>query len=213
MDRGTGQKTITAFIDAINYLCPQVPGRFWKQEYSDKTAIKIGGYLVRSGKAPSLYISILDRVETSSLVLVPHKTTRGPNGLWIIRRGPEHPLVKFFEGLSMYVAVANDGFPRVNFRRSFYEEVEGALYTKNSHTSVQQLKGDELLEALAMVDQCTLDGKLYAYSHRYQIDLNPVFLEALHRKCRQAKRFHLPESVGDMEAEYVRERMMEVDSA
>ena len=158
--------------------------------------------------APSLDIGMLDKVATSALVIVPHKTTRGPNGLWIIRRGPQHPLVKFFAPLSIYVAVAEDGFPSVKFRRSFYDEMEGALHTNDYRKSVQMLTGSELLEGIAMVDQCTLNGKLYTYTHRYPIDQHQEFLKALHLRCRRGVKFQLPESVGDKEAMYVRERMM-----
>ena len=203
-----GRKTLEALTDAIHYLCPQVPARFWNTDIWNKTGIRIGGYQVNTGKCPYLNIGMLDRVQYSALVIVPHKSRRGPNGLWIIRRGSEHPLVRFFADLSMFIAVAEDGFPRV-IAGTFGAPTKGALYTNDLPKSVQKVSRNELLEAVSMMDQCTLNGKLYTYTHMYPTDQNPVFLKALHQKCHRGVKFQPPESLSDMENNYVQERIRE----
>lgn len=50
----------------------------------DETFIRIG--------RPRASVEALNKKSCARLVLVPHRTRRGPNGLWVIKRGPNHPL-------------------------------------------------------------------------------------------------------------------------
>lgn len=84
-----GKKSFEALADAVHYFCPCVPESSWDVGFCRPTQIKIGGYYVFTGAYPYINLDELDKPECSALVIVPHKTKRGPNGLWIIERGPK----------------------------------------------------------------------------------------------------------------------------
>ncbi|HBP89084.1 MAG TPA: hypothetical protein DD706_15465 [Nitrospiraceae bacterium] len=56
------------------------------------TEFLINSTLIRI-RRPLASVEILKKGWCEQLVLVPHWTRRGPNGLWVITRGPKHPLV------------------------------------------------------------------------------------------------------------------------
>lgn len=79
----------------------------------ENTQFGIGGARVILGQ-PHIPIHILDDVTTSELVLMPHVTARGPNGIWRLRRGSEHPLEKQGTCLRpLYYLVDEDAEPAI----------------------------------------------------------------------------------------------------
>jgi len=57
----------------------------------ESTNFRIGGASVLIGR-PTIPVHQLDVLTTSEIILVPYPTARGPNGIWRIRRGENHPL-------------------------------------------------------------------------------------------------------------------------
>lgn len=59
--------------------------------YEGGSSLRCGGSVIRLG-SPSIDLHAL-RPDTGvrQFVLIPHLTARGPNGAWILRRGPNHP--------------------------------------------------------------------------------------------------------------------------
>lgn len=55
------------------------------------TSVKVGKTKFITGLSPNVPLHSLDGVECDSLAVMPHITRRGPNGIWILRRGPNHP--------------------------------------------------------------------------------------------------------------------------
>lgn len=55
-------------------------------------------------------------------MLIPHLTARGPNGAWLIRRGPNHPHLSLTEGRTAYYA-AFDGQPTYYSSLHSYTEI------------------------------------------------------------------------------------------
>ena len=70
----------------IRWPAPQLRSNF------DKNEFQLGGSMVLVG-CPYVPLYLLDTLSTSELILMPHITSRGPNGIWSIRRGEKHPLV------------------------------------------------------------------------------------------------------------------------
>ncbi len=49
------------------------------------------GWSINTGPRPRIPLWRLKWPEISNLAIIPHRTKRGPNGLWLIKRGKNHP--------------------------------------------------------------------------------------------------------------------------
>lgn len=76
-------------------------GSRWRHRLRDRSEFSYGPCIVRLGR-PRLEAKSLERIDVSALVMAPHISTRGPNGLWVLRRGPSHPLRKLFDGVQAW---------------------------------------------------------------------------------------------------------------
>lgn len=74
----------------------------------EQTTLGVGGVHVDVGR-PSVWIPLLDTLECSRIAAVPHLSQRGPNGLWEVRRGDAHPLVRELGDATWYVLRRGDG--------------------------------------------------------------------------------------------------------
>ncbi len=70
--------------------------------------VKVGGIRVQ---AEQLWLGAysLDELDCTAIAFIPALSTRGPNGFWLIERGPNHPLVKTFEDVHVWTHVGPDG--------------------------------------------------------------------------------------------------------
>jgi hypothetical protein len=134
---------------------------------------------------PNLPVYRLEELSCSELILVPHVTTKGPNGLWIIRRGEKHPVVESSRDLGAYVLfdaskayistfIGADHWDSIKVfsiyrsRKLAQEKLEEErayldgedLYDVN--LGVRYCSGPDLLNLLAMVDEVEVDHKVYA---------------------------------------------------
>lgn len=57
--------------------------------------------------------SVLSDISVKRVVVVPHLSTRGPNGFWVVERGANHPLTKLFSNSKAWVVASSDGKPVV----------------------------------------------------------------------------------------------------
>ena len=60
----------------------------------------------------SLRPDSLDSFYCCALAFMPALSTRGPNGAWVIERGPNHPLVKAFSPVAVWTLAGVDGIVR-----------------------------------------------------------------------------------------------------
>jgi hypothetical protein len=70
----------------------------------DRSELNCSGVHVSVGR-PSVSTSLLEHITHARLALVPHLSRRGPNGIWEIRRGKEHPLELLVGPLKLFVLV------------------------------------------------------------------------------------------------------------
>jgi predicted nucleotidyltransferase len=75
---------------------------------SDPTDFAFGPIRVRVGR-PLLDVSPLDELGTNAIVMVPHRSRRGPNGVWVLTRGPKHSSRPLFAKLAFWVNVDDRG--------------------------------------------------------------------------------------------------------
>jgi hypothetical protein len=74
----------------------------WHQNrLSPESFFRIGGAQVFVGR-PAVQLDFLNEISCSSLVIAPHRSRRGPNGLWIISRATNHPVEQSFGKRSLY---------------------------------------------------------------------------------------------------------------
>lgn len=77
--------------------------------------------LIHIGR-PALPLRIFDETTFKRLILIPHLTARGPNGAWLIRRGPNHPHWSVMENRTAYF-VSYEGQPTCFYAMNGYAEV------------------------------------------------------------------------------------------
>lgn len=70
--------------------------------------LRVGGIRVQAEQL-WLHAETFDDLDCTAIAFIPALSTRGPNGFWLIERGPNHPLVKAFEGVSVWTHAYRDG--------------------------------------------------------------------------------------------------------
>jgi hypothetical protein len=85
----------------IQYYEQQQWYAVWQKDWNDKIRFRCGGAQVFVGRPP-VKVELLHDLSCSSIVIAPHLSRRGPNGLWILSRGANHPLEQAFRGTRAY---------------------------------------------------------------------------------------------------------------
>lgn len=111
-----GRHSRATFPFVWDYLKKTLP--FFTFEHVDQTELDCGGVHVSVGR-PSGATDRLDELTTSRLALMPHLSRRGPNGIWEIRRGPNHPLEQAVAGVVWFVLTSPNSviLPKTRARR------------------------------------------------------------------------------------------------
>ena len=164
----------------------------------------------------------LDRVGCRALVVVPHWTARGPNGVLVVTRGPNHPLVAAFDEVEAWtvgtgvVRAGVVGWGReVRVLEVFTRRVaaeEHAAWLEEDFPgrveAVERVTGLQLLDAIDRADVVRIDmGADIAVSWEGESHLEavdpwagigePVDVQLLARLGRQA-----PSNVAEVEASH-----------
>lgn len=160
---------------------PDWPGHKWRARGLEKTEFRNGGHDVLVGKPP-VPLSRLETLSTCELALIPHLTQRGPNGIWFIGRGDEHPLVQRANNIRLFCLVEEDGQPvevlctgltghegvvfdvffteSAAAERARSDEIEFEMVTK-----VRAVTGRDLLALLSLADALYLESGEIALTH------------------------------------------------
>lgn len=93
----------------------------WDSAEHEKATLSCGTTLIHIGR-PALPLRIFDETRYQRLVLIPHLTARGPNGAWLIRRGPNHPHWPMIEDRTAYY-VTYKGMPSHCLHECGFSEV------------------------------------------------------------------------------------------
>ena len=70
--------------------------------------LRVGGIRVQAEQL-WLHTDTFNDLDCTAIAFIPALSTRGPNGFWLIERGPNHPLVKAFQDVSVWVHANRDG--------------------------------------------------------------------------------------------------------
>ncbi len=182
-----GQKTRDLVPALWRVMREKEPGGSWSSAGEEKATLRCGGTLIHVG-TPSLTLRRFESTKTKQLMLVPHPTARGPNGAWLIRRGPKHPHIVGFKKSSVFY-VGKPGAPALVKVKEDFGEV-GILELFDSKTSAKesikqipsadsepleiiQAKGTQVYELLSQADVIE--------SGNEQIALTPIGKQYLQR--------------------------------
>lgn len=189
-----GAKTRDALRLAISHHTAVGRGGEWVQaEVSERTRFRCGGTLFLTSY-PSIPLDQLDDPACDLLALVPHRSRRGPNGIWLITRGPEHPVEKLFAGCRAFY-VTYHGRPMLFSDESHspyrpatgielfrlqedaleHAEMERDFVEDEGDVELASATGPELLQLIAGCDLVVVDGISIAISRSGQlvIEHNP----------------------------------------
>lgn len=177
-----GATTADALRLAVSYLAPRVRAERVHTEERGHLRFLLGGTLLLVG-TPGLPLHRLETPFHDAVALVPRRSRRGPNGIWIIRRGPEHPVEKQFAGLRAFYVTCNgepglcwdvtlsENQPAVEIELFLSEEdaleraeEERDFYPDDDRLEVASASGAGLLQLIAGCDMVRVDGETFALS-------------------------------------------------
>lgn len=103
-----GKKSRELLPALVRLVGRQEPLGEWSCQ--DVTTLHCGGTLIRLGR-PELDVGSIEVLPAiRQLALVPHYSARGPNGAWLLRRGPAHPDVVAITNRHAFLSITG-GFP------------------------------------------------------------------------------------------------------
>ncbi|WP_434574997.1 hypothetical protein J3P88_10155 [Pseudomonas sp. Z3-6] len=97
-----GRKSQELVPAIVKLMREQEPFGSWSSADSHRAKFRCGSSEVHLGR-PAIPIRFFENTPwVRQLLLIPHISARGPNGAWVIRRGPEHPDRNALEGKHAY---------------------------------------------------------------------------------------------------------------
>lgn len=63
----------------------------WEYQHGNDCPQIVGGHALTISPVPGLWLSYLNKPTCHTVLIMPYKTKRGPNGMWVITRGANHP--------------------------------------------------------------------------------------------------------------------------
>ena len=168
-----GKKTHSVMQFVIQYHEQYDNCAIWDRSmFSDKSSFRVGGSQVFAGRPP-VQVELLNEIWCSSLVVAPHLSRRGPNGLWIISRGVNHPIEQAFRERTLYylemgkrpwIVQEIDGWRRIHSLELFRSAKHADKVATKERTELKKegqeefeidvaaATGSELLRLIAAVD-------------------------------------------------------------
>lgn len=86
-----GKKSQTLVPAIIRLMARYSPFGDWDASESHRGKLKCGATVLHLGRPALPYYPFDDEPTIEQFALIPHISAKGPNGAWIIRRGPNHP--------------------------------------------------------------------------------------------------------------------------
>lgn len=159
---GRGKKSLDALRVAVTWFSAHTSPWSWDSVNGDNTWIRMGGFDIMTGPHPYVCVHSLDSISCAGVAIISHISRRGPNGIWIIRRGAEHSLEKKFATLQGHLLVDDFGQPKIRNRQGAWWEIGVAFSrspSKRVHAPTRAVTGGNLLSLLASVSWLTIGRK------------------------------------------------------
>lgn len=176
---GWGRKSKSLLPALMRFMREREPLGVWDQDYmGEVSTIYCGGTQVRVGRPyPSIHGLFDGNLEFHRLALVPHMSARGPNGIWLIQRGPNHPDLAALAGRHAYY-LADEGTPSLVtcgtdhgdidllelFTTEKRAQKEARFWSKEMEVPVEVARATDtdLLQFLGLCDAVSIDQEPYA---------------------------------------------------
>lgn len=181
-----GKNTQRLLPHVIAYLRTMGWNKPYMRSEFTKTCFRVGGTQVLIGR-PLASAHELDWLTASDLLLVPHVSAAGPNGIWHIERGDQHPFVLAAGKLQVWTLSSRAGQPDFYYHLGKDDPINSSsargvdLFTTlpGAQDWIKQGKEDgepvpipkaltarELLSCLARVDVAAIDTADFAVTWR-----------------------------------------------
>jgi hypothetical protein len=184
-----GEKTLQLLPPLTRAMRKIEPKGAWHSELGRLRNLWCGGTLLRLGRPSTSTHRFDDDPQLRQLGLVPHLSARGPNGIWLIRRGRNHADTRTLAGVRAFYLV-EDGTPCVVTCTDYTEERrrqadvlelfltradalqgidnwnEGIEPEDCSFPEVTEVIGSELLKLTSLCDVVCIDGTELAMTHQ-----------------------------------------------
>lgn len=181
VQRWCGKKTQEVMPYIIEW-CSNNRYDVWHRKYNEKTCFKIGGAEVCVGR-PYIDLRLLDSLSCSATLIVPHRSRRGPNGLWILSRGANHPLVQQFAVCNAYYLAYGsspslvqeiNGWRSIHYLELFLQRKQAVVRQKELEEDddmvfdIANIAERDLLSLISTVDLVEIDSVRYAITREGQ---------------------------------------------
>jgi hypothetical protein len=107
-----GKKSQVLVPAIIRLMAKHSPYGDWDASESHRGKLKCGATVLHLGRPALPYYPFDDEPTIEQFALIPHISAKGPNGAWIIRRGPNHPDTQSLGQKSAYYLLS-DGEPDI----------------------------------------------------------------------------------------------------
>jgi hypothetical protein len=146
LETSRGKKTQKLLPLLLGYFRAHDPQGEWARGWIEQTCFRHGSTRVLVGR-PRIDVSLLDACACAEIAVVPHLSRRGPDGIWLVTRGPKHPFVQELESCRAYY-LEESGHPSYFVEVTSYSIANGIdLFTTPSaaHEAAQEMsEGDDI---------------------------------------------------------------------
>ncbi|PSS59204.1 hypothetical protein [Pseudomonas sp. BBP2017] len=187
------QKTLELLPAIWRVTTRTEPTGTWSEACGERATLRCGSTLISVGK-PSLSLRSFESMKTRQLMLIPHRTARGPNGIWLIRRGPKHPHVLGFKKRSVFFigkpgapelvhAEHRDGDVRILELFDTKTQAKAAIdQTCSTPMEISQAKDNEVFDLIVRADILELGSEQIAVTDigRWYLGLGANTKDVIH---------------------------------
>jgi hypothetical protein len=107
-----GKKSQALLPAVIRLMARYSPFGDWDASESHRGRLRCGATVLHLGRPALPYCPFDDEPTIEQFALIPHISAKGPNGAWIIRRGPNHPDAQLIRQKSAYYLLS-EGEPDI----------------------------------------------------------------------------------------------------
>jgi len=155
----------------------------WESSDSYRAKLSCGATALHLGRPVLPYSAFDNDLTIKQYVLIPHISSKGPNGAWIIRRGPNHPDAQALANRHAYYLVSS-GSPETVMHQDrnktwsteilelFSTQEEAKEFTavldeenESPETEIGRAEGQDLISLFALVDVVEIGEHQLAMTH------------------------------------------------
>ncbi|MFK3641210.1 hypothetical protein [Pseudomonas protegens] len=194
-----GKKSRVLVPAIIRLMARYSPFGDWDASESHRGRLRCGDTVLHLGRPALPYYPFDEEPTIKQFALIPHVSAKGPNGAWIIRRGPKHPERKALVGKYAYYLMRSGQPDTIIYCDRSQHWAPTAIELLESHKEAEHLaaqfideedfeepeigraEGLELLALIGLVDIVEIGGEQLAMTHAgaFYLETDIITLEEL----------------------------------